>query len=286
MSHPTPPNHPAATPPSGTIISRDLEQKVARLVVDALLRCGLDPGQCEVAPAETKSPETSNPTSTPLVPSSNEGVADALTIETNVISVDLLNSLSIGDREILVSRNAVVTPAAKDWLREKKIQWSRQVTQAAGLQASGASAKADVSSSNLVATSWVYDSENHEHAIGFTKQLGMRGLTTTPLQTPPTTTESLGAGIILSSLPAVDVDTWGRERGFRVASIDSPTQINAIATAIAPQIWILDKSRVPFHGRVSLAALCIRTAGAQTTGIQTTSDRTTNASPRGNGVTR
>ena len=275
MSHVNNSNHPAAIPASGTVISHDLEQKVARLVVDALLRCGLDPSQCEVVQAESNSMETPKPTASPIVPNSNEGMANALTIETNVISVGLLNSLSISDREIHVSRNAVVTPAAKDWLREKKIQWSRH-----SVQAGDASAKTIVNTPNPVVSTWVYDSENPEHASGFSKQLAMRGLSTTPLQTPPSTTEPMGVGIILSTLPAVDVDKWGRQRGFRVACVDSPTQISAIETAIAPQIWILDKSRVPFHGRVALAAQCIRA-----TSIQTTNDNTTNDSPHsGKGV--
>lgn len=276
MSHSSTPNHPAALPAGETVINHDLEQKVARLVVDALLRCGLDPSQCEVTPADSNSPKTINAGATPIVLDSNDAMVNALTIETNVISVGLLNSLAIGDREIHVSRNAVVTPAAKDWLREKKIPWSRH-----GAQSAGVSATTDVSSPNLVAATWVYDSENHEHAIGFSKQLAMRGLSTTPLQTQPTTTEPLGVGIILSSLPAVDVDAWGRERGFRVASVDSPTQINPIVAAVAPQIWILDKSRVPFHGRVALAAQCIRA-----TDIQYTSDRTTNDSPHSGKVVR
>jgi hypothetical protein len=50
---------------------------------------------------------------------------DALHLNAPVLSLDSLRSVPSGTKQITVSSTALVTPAAKDWLKEKGIGWTR-----------------------------------------------------------------------------------------------------------------------------------------------------------------
>jgi len=50
---------------------------------------------------------------------------DAMHLNVPVLSLDSLRSVPSGTKQITVSSTALVTPAAKDWLREKGIGWTR-----------------------------------------------------------------------------------------------------------------------------------------------------------------
>jgi hypothetical protein len=50
-----------------------------------------------------------------------------------VLSLDSLRSVPSGTKQITVSSTALVTPAAKDWLKEKGIGWTRMVPTASSL---------------------------------------------------------------------------------------------------------------------------------------------------------
>jgi hypothetical protein len=50
---------------------------------------------------------------------------DAMHLNVSVLSLDSLRSVPSGTKQITVSSTALVTPAAKDWLREKGIGWTR-----------------------------------------------------------------------------------------------------------------------------------------------------------------
>jgi hypothetical protein len=52
---------------------------------------------------------------------------DAMHLNVPVLSLDSLRSVPSGTRQITVLSTALVTPAAKDWLKEKGIGWTRIV---------------------------------------------------------------------------------------------------------------------------------------------------------------
>ena len=52
---------------------------------------------------------------------------DAMHLNAPVLSLDSLRSVPSGTKQITVSSTALVTPAAKDWLKEKGIGWTRIV---------------------------------------------------------------------------------------------------------------------------------------------------------------
>ena len=58
---------------------------------------------------------------------------DAMHLNAPVLSLDSLRSVPSGTKQITVSSTALVTPAAKDWLKEKGIGWTRMVPTASSL---------------------------------------------------------------------------------------------------------------------------------------------------------
>ena len=75
---------------------------------------------------------SSAPTSPPAIVKSNAAEPrpqsiDAMHLNAPVLSLDSLRSVPSGTKQITVSSTALVTPAAKDWLKEKGIGWTRMV---------------------------------------------------------------------------------------------------------------------------------------------------------------
>ena len=83
-------------------------------------------------PSANPSAASSAPTSPPAIVKSNAAEPrpqsiDAMHLNAPVLSLDSLRSVPSGTKQITVSSTALVTPAAKDWLKEKGIGWTRMV---------------------------------------------------------------------------------------------------------------------------------------------------------------
>lgn len=76
---------------------------------------------------QSATPQTANSqtvqTQAPPAPSTSEQV---YTISDAVVSVQSLTRIPAGIKQLRIARNALVTPAAKDWLHEKRIAWSKE----------------------------------------------------------------------------------------------------------------------------------------------------------------
>jgi hypothetical protein len=81
---------------------------------------------------------------------------EAMHLNTPVLSLDSLRSVPSGTKQITVSSTALVTPAAKDWLREKGIGWTRMVPTAS----SPGTGKSPVASNPSGVSTSVASSEN------------------------------------------------------------------------------------------------------------------------------
>ena len=89
-------------------------------------------------PSANPSAASSAPTSPPAIVKSNAAEPrpqsiDAMHLNAPVLSLDSLRSVPSGTKQITVSSTALVTPAAKDWLKEKGIGWTRMVPTASSL---------------------------------------------------------------------------------------------------------------------------------------------------------
>jgi|694.fasta_scaffold22762_3 hypothetical protein len=66
----------------------------------------------------------STPTFSPQ-PVSQPAVEQVFTLSDAVVSVQSLTRIPAGTKQLRIARNSLVTPAAKDWLHEKRIAWSK-----------------------------------------------------------------------------------------------------------------------------------------------------------------
>lgn len=80
------------------------------------------PSTIQSAIPQTANTQTVHTQATP-VPSTSEQV---YTISDAVVSVQSLTRIPAGIKQLRIARNALVTPAAKDWLHEKRIAWSKE----------------------------------------------------------------------------------------------------------------------------------------------------------------
>lgn len=88
-------------------------------VVQASTPC---PSTIQSATPQTANTQTGHTQATPA-PSTSEQV---YTISDAVVSVQSLTRIPAGIKQLRIARNALVTPAAKDWLHEKRIAWSKE----------------------------------------------------------------------------------------------------------------------------------------------------------------
>ena len=112
-------------------------------------------------PSANPSAASSAPTSPTAIVKSNAAEPrpqsiDAMHLNAPVLSLDSLRSVPSGTKQITVSSTALVTPAAKDWLKEKGIGWTRMVPTAS----SPGTGKSPVASNPSGLSTSVASSEN------------------------------------------------------------------------------------------------------------------------------
>ena len=117
-------------------------------------------------PSANPSAASSAPTSPPAIVKSNAAQPrpqsiDAMHLNAPVLSLDSLRSVPSGTKQITVSSTALVTPAAKDWLKEKGIGWTRMVPTASSL----GTGKSPVASNPSGLSTSVASSENLQKNI-------------------------------------------------------------------------------------------------------------------------
>lgn len=226
-----------------------MQQEVARLVVDALLKCGLDPSQCQLAPPTTPSPKQEQA----AAPVSKSTVS----VLGKVISLSALEKLPRETKAIAVVNGAVITPAAADWLRSKGIQVERTNPAAAAIAASSSPTTAGAVQAGI---GWVADSDSPSAVEGYARQLRLRSLAVNSVETAQHGIASSMPGVVFSRLPALDVDRLARQQGCCAVAVDSLEAVQRIAAAMQPMVWVIDSERLSYQGRITVAAQCLRIA--------------------------
>lgn len=109
---------------------------IERIVREVLASLVLEP----TAPAVNNSPAVSAPQAITSVPALNTASAsrsastgntasadnsDPVFVQDSVVSIQVLKALPAGTRRVRLTPQALVTPAAKDWFRERRIEWAR-----------------------------------------------------------------------------------------------------------------------------------------------------------------
>lgn len=112
--------------------SIDIERIVREVLASVLPAMPAPSANLSANPSAASSAATSSSTSPTAIVKSNAAQPrpqsiDAMHLNAPVLSLDSLRSVPSGTKQITVSSTALVTPAAKDWLKEKGIGWTRMV---------------------------------------------------------------------------------------------------------------------------------------------------------------
>lgn len=233
-----------------------LEATVARLVTEALRACGGDLATCNLeANSESKSQQISEPK---LL--SDNSLSQTRFLSEPVISAKLLEDLKVKSSVLQIGTKAVVTPAARDWLRQNSIRIERQTieqpTRSHGETRTPTNAVGDV----LLA-----DVGKDQRANALARQLSFRGLTvaTSDLDSllRNCQVDNNRMGLVISKLPAIEQDLVSRVHSMRAAAADSVELVRRISGQFSPQVWVLDAERLTLSGLVAVAETCIRMRG-------------------------
>ncbi|XZE52241.1 hypothetical protein SH139x_003926 [Planctomycetaceae bacterium SH139] len=239
----------------------DLQALITRLVRDAL-RAASSAGTGN-ADNEKDSPSSVS------TEAARSQAANQLTasLPERVISLRELENLPAETKQVRVATAAVITPAAADELRRRGIAIERGAVASVANQSIKVENATSGQPSAEETSLWGYisDADGTSRATAVAKQLTLRGLpvSVADSQQLPSLLVAGALGILLSPLPAVDVDRWGRELGMVTAAVDSPQHVLRIAAAMAPQVWVLDTERLTLSAIVAVAAVCLRTGRGQ-----------------------
>jgi hypothetical protein len=108
--------------------SIDIERIVREVlasVLPAMPASGTSPSVASIATTSKTTSTTASGKSNAAEPMPQS--IEAMHLNAPVLSLDSLRSVPSGTKQITVSSTALVTPAAKDWLKEKGIGWTRIV---------------------------------------------------------------------------------------------------------------------------------------------------------------
>jgi hypothetical protein len=106
--------------------SIDIERIVREVlasVLPAMPASGTSPSVASIATTSKTTSTTASGKSNAAEPMPQS--IEAMHLNAPVLSLDSLRSVPSGTKQITVSSTALVTPAAKDWLKEKGIGWTR-----------------------------------------------------------------------------------------------------------------------------------------------------------------
>ena len=233
--------------------SETLEATVARLVAGALRACG-----GPLALSEVSMCNASQNAATVVTHSNVEVVSkeQGFVLSDHVISTKVLDLVPRNTSVIRIGSKAVVTPAAKDWLRHHKIQTVRiDKAQQASMGLSG-----QVPSALNIT---LVDTAVPERGLALQRQLSLRGLAVEANELDSLRrncqANPRAFGLIVSALPAIDVDWAGRCHAMRAAVVDSVDLVRRTFSRFRPQVWVLDAERLTLSGLVAVAETCIRT---------------------------
>jgi len=233
----------------------DLQALITRLVRDALQAASsADVNNVDSLPADSSPADSLPATCTASLPQ-------------RVISLRELDNLPAETKQLRIVTAAVITPAAADELRRRGITVARGAAEPVANQSIEVESVTPGQRPAEAISPWGYvsDVEGTSRAAAVAKQLTLRGLPVNVAESQklPSLLGAGAVGILLSPLPAVDVDRWGRELGMVTAAVDSPQQALRIAAGMSPQIWVLDTERLTLSAIVAVAGVCLRTGRGQ-----------------------
>lgn len=142
----------------------------------------------------------------------------AVSIAEKVITTDSLRSVAATTTQLFISKDAIVTPAAKDEAKERGITLNRSVALPQGHETNEQKLE-------------ITDSQQLDRADAIKNQLKRRGL------------KDLGGRIVLSDTPSRDVAECCGD-GQRAVMVTSVADVRRFADELNPSTWVLDMKRM------------------------------------------
>lgn len=223
--------------------SRDLENRIALLVREAIAAVrGADPAANTVVSA----------TGQKGVGETKQDDLESYWIGISPLTLAAVDALPLSVRRIRVSAKTVVTPAVKDWLKQRGVLLERGAT---GASPAAPSVQVVGETELLIA-----DAEEGERAVACQRQLTLRGLKVATV-TAEQMTSKLQANpalraVLLASLPALEVDRLYRETSICAVAVDSLALVQRIAQRMAPRVWVIDSQQLTLSAVVAVAQAC------------------------------
>jgi hypothetical protein len=180
------------------------------------------------------------------------------------LTLATVDALPQSVRRIRVSAKTVVTPAVKDWLKQRGILLERC---ASGKQATAPMVHVLAGVELVIA-----DAEDGDRAVACQRQLALRGQKVDAVKVDQLVSRlqanpSLRA-VLLSSLPALEVDRLCREASLCTVAVDSLALVSRIAARMAPRVWVIDSQQLTLSAMVSVAQACYTASRASLDGQQ------------------
>ena len=169
----------------------------------------------------------------------------------SVISVSSLDRLNDAVKQITVSTSAIVTPAARDELRARGVEWSR--VNAASERSQGRSANGEPMAV------LVGDDSDGKLASALVEQLQRRGVEAAMASAKTIHHLDLHqTALLLSDLPARDVEHLCRRHDLSAVSVEAIATAERIAGSMQPRVWVLDRVQMNLTTLVRVAQICLQ----------------------------
>ncbi|HZZ73411.1 MAG TPA: hypothetical protein VFE24_14245 [Pirellulales bacterium] len=180
------------------------------------------------------------------------GAAKRLVLSERVIALEQLRGRLAGIDSVQVCRGAIITPAARDFLKDNKISLAWQVAPAGGpsarVERSGISAVAGPANIRpalvvgVAETTWdparaLQPLTAAGHSVS---RVAQSGLCTVTAEIADAVGKGGQIGLLFTSETAVAMSAANRVRGVRAATGDSPATIAAAVAAVGANLLILD----------------------------------------------
>lgn len=203
--------------------------------------------QLRPAPAIPPAPAAARPAAeTPVAQVAAPAVATLAEVSAPVITADLLAKQVVGVREIRIGEKSILTPAAADWLKAKRITWTRGRSRATSMAVSSVCARWCLIQQSVTpivsgvkdwllkqSTGWRAElsgtvGEAVEQAVGLVAKAEVRGV------------------VIITEAPEVAACRANRNEAIRSAAVAGRGSWTSIRSQLSPNVVCVRPSGLAF----------------------------------------
>ena len=203
--------------------------EIEQIVREVLARLDLRADQPETLPVNGTA---SNPPA-----ATNAVAADSLTLAERVITADLLSRRLNGVRQVVLPAGAIVTPSAKDLLRERNIGWSFGAAKSPAAASGGRTLFVGVADSKFCPAALVRGLAKQGIQV---QQVASAGLVAVTQELGEQVALSGALALLLTGSTAAAVCLANRRRGVRAIQAGTMEQLVAGIEAVGANLLIID----------------------------------------------